>query len=144
MKTKKKKEEGIHSETERYLRPKSLLSVLLLQFYDQQQYVCATICLVRSIFMRVRSLWNLCARAHVHSLEGTLTFNFLPLNWTKLDSRKVVYTFIHRKRKLKVYQTKKCKNQNKNTAAMESSFWKQPFLIGMKAMISFKHILVIT
>ena len=75
-----------------------------------------TICLcnnmsVRSKFTRVRSLWNRFARAHKHSLEGTLTFNFLLLNWTKLDSRKVVYAFIHRKRKLKVYQTKKCKNQ---------------------------------
>ena len=37
-----------------------------------------TLCLcnntsVRSKFMRVRSVWNLCALAHAHSLEGTLT-----------------------------------------------------------------------
>ena len=29
----------------RFLCPKSLLPVLLLQFYDQPQYVCATTCL---------------------------------------------------------------------------------------------------
>ena len=30
---------------------------------------------MRSKFMRVRSLWNLCARAREHSLEGTLPTN---------------------------------------------------------------------
>ena len=30
---------------------------------------------VRSKFMRVRSLWKTCARAHAHSLEGTLVEN---------------------------------------------------------------------
>ena len=55
---------------ERYLRPKSLLSVLLLQFYDQQQYVCATTCLCAPNLC-VCAVSEICVRAH--SLEGTLT-----------------------------------------------------------------------
>ena len=62
----KKKEESIHSETERYLRPKSLLSVLLLQFYDQQQYVCETTCLCAAN-LRVCAVSETFVRAHTRS-----------------------------------------------------------------------------
>ena len=34
----------------------------------------------RSKFMRVRSLWKLCARAHAHSLEGTQDNEILSRN----------------------------------------------------------------
>ena len=68
-----------------------------------QQHVCA-----QQIYACAQSLKFVSARAQ---LRGNTNFNFLLLNWTKLDLGKVVYTFIYRKQKLKVYQTKKCKNQ---------------------------------
>ena len=60
---KKKKKKGLQPELGRFFFcPKSLLFVLLLQFYDQQPYVCATTCMC--------SVSEICVRAH--SLGGTL------------------------------------------------------------------------
>ena len=46
---------------------------------------------VRSKFMRARSLWKLCARAHVDCLEGTLLegifYKFLVIDCLAFDSQ---------------------------------------------------------
>ena len=61
VKTKKRS-----SALEQYLCPKSLLSALLLSFYYQQPFVCATICLCAANLC-VCAVSEICMRAHTRT-----------------------------------------------------------------------------
>ena len=54
--------------------PQSLLSVTLLQFYDQQQYVCA-----QQIYACAQSLKSVCARTRAQLIGNTACGASLPL-----------------------------------------------------------------
>ena len=69
-----KKKKDLQPELSGFFCPKTLLSVLLLQFCNQQQYDCASLCLCAANLC-VCAVSEICVRAH--SLERTLYLSFL-------------------------------------------------------------------
>ena len=73
-KLEKGQKKGLHPKPERFLCPKSSL-------HSAKMCLCNNM-FVRTKLMRVHCLWNLCVRAHAHSLEGALNWCNLSISQT--------------------------------------------------------------